>query len=491
MEDLEQKKDVDTLICPRCSDRLQPMLLKIERDEKDGLDYQTIWWTCRGLKKKTCIFPLNMPTNVFWTRRTTEQMRQCLLPLPNIHLLPPDLHYLYPKIFKSVSEAKNVEKISKIAAFARPENNSQLNENMETTLPAPLFREPTHAEIPSIMYQNNALEEEIPDLSDRIKYGEADSRRNVELFADPSSADSTLFLRYATDTFLSSINSEMSRKKLITPPLAISHKQRVRVSNYVEKIREAWSNYEGTQTSPATSAAYDTRIVNRKTRKRKMLDFNIPSALKKFDASERAKSLSMRLGISETQSSIHEESIPYHTPVIENDNLVCEGEREVVYEPPSQIHSDSPFVNVPECGTSDTNTSSHSATSSATSQIRRDGGISASRLPSLGDPELDNLLQQKYREIITREKFTKRKQDDDRPDSQDPQIGSQADDTLQHRMDKSRQVPNSAVQHGALISQNGHANGNGNYAYLNNFDPNTFPDFPDYTDDLSYGLDLF
>lgn len=91
----------------------------------------------------------------------------------------------------------------------------------------------------------------------------------------------------------------MSRKKLITPPLAINQKQQLRVSNYVEKIRDAWSNFEATQTSPVNSATYDTRIINRKTRKRKMLDFNIPCALKKFDASERARSLSMRLGISE------------------------------------------------------------------------------------------------------------------------------------------------------------------------------------------------
>lgn len=55
-----------------------------------------------------------------------EQMRQCLLPLPNIHLLPSDLHYLYPKIFKRGSEIKNVEQISKVASFARSENNSQV-----------------------------------------------------------------------------------------------------------------------------------------------------------------------------------------------------------------------------------------------------------------------------------------------------------------------------------------------------------------------------
>lgn len=46
-----------------------------------------------------CFYPLNVPTEVFWTKRTMEQMKEGLIPLPNIHLLPKEWHHLYPNLF--------------------------------------------------------------------------------------------------------------------------------------------------------------------------------------------------------------------------------------------------------------------------------------------------------------------------------------------------------------------------------------------------------
>lgn len=91
--------DFDVLQCPKCPERLEA--LELDTFKEDGETFQRIWWTCRGLKNKTCQFPLWIPRDVFWTKRTEEQMRHGFLPLPNIHLLPPEFHYLYPKLFRT------------------------------------------------------------------------------------------------------------------------------------------------------------------------------------------------------------------------------------------------------------------------------------------------------------------------------------------------------------------------------------------------------
>ena len=91
-----------------CSNRLEPMLL--DSFKEDGIVYQRIWWTCRGLNSQTCIFPLNMPDNIYWTKRTAEQGQTEIIPLPNINLLPKEYHYLYPNYFKTSAEDNQNEK---------------------------------------------------------------------------------------------------------------------------------------------------------------------------------------------------------------------------------------------------------------------------------------------------------------------------------------------------------------------------------------------
>lgn len=56
-----------------------------------------------------------MPSNVYWTRRTVEQVAQGFLPLPNFHLLSKEYHYLYPNLFSNC--AKNVSQISQVPTF--------------------------------------------------------------------------------------------------------------------------------------------------------------------------------------------------------------------------------------------------------------------------------------------------------------------------------------------------------------------------------------
>uniref|UniRef100_A0AC34Q6X3 Uncharacterized protein n=1 Tax=Panagrolaimus sp. JU765 TaxID=591449 RepID=A0AC34Q6X3_9BILA len=92
------------LKCPRCPNRLKALLLEVYQE--NGETFQKVWWVCRGLKSKTCIFPLNMPPQVFWTRRTAEQMRQDVIPLPNFNLLPKEFWKLYPTIFTKAQEQR-------------------------------------------------------------------------------------------------------------------------------------------------------------------------------------------------------------------------------------------------------------------------------------------------------------------------------------------------------------------------------------------------
>ncbi|KAL3090245.1 hypothetical protein niasHS_006697 [Heterodera schachtii] len=100
--------------CPRCSRSLRPIILDKFTDEKDGQQYERMWWTCPGIEQKECFFPLDIPKEVFWTRRSMDQSLRGILPLPNLHLLPLSLRALYHKLFKS---NVNIEKIVRISAF--------------------------------------------------------------------------------------------------------------------------------------------------------------------------------------------------------------------------------------------------------------------------------------------------------------------------------------------------------------------------------------
>uniref|UniRef100_A0A915C3Z6 Uncharacterized protein n=2 Tax=Parascaris univalens TaxID=6257 RepID=A0A915C3Z6_PARUN len=94
-----QTANLDILKCPKCSGRLEA--LELEHYTEDCVEYQKIVWMCKGVQENTCTYPVDIdfPMNVFWTKRTMEQKRKGFLPLPRIHLLPEQHHYLYPKFF--------------------------------------------------------------------------------------------------------------------------------------------------------------------------------------------------------------------------------------------------------------------------------------------------------------------------------------------------------------------------------------------------------
>lgn len=89
-------------MCPRCKINLIP--LKLNRFEEEGQQYERILWICPRRDSRQCYFPMDMPLNVFWTKRTIQQIESNIMPLPNLHLLPERLHNLYPKLFSLQSE---------------------------------------------------------------------------------------------------------------------------------------------------------------------------------------------------------------------------------------------------------------------------------------------------------------------------------------------------------------------------------------------------
>ena len=56
-----------------------------------------------------------MPPEVYWTKRTDDQVRHDVIPLPNFHLLPKELWHLYPFIFsKKTTVTQQFAKISDV-----------------------------------------------------------------------------------------------------------------------------------------------------------------------------------------------------------------------------------------------------------------------------------------------------------------------------------------------------------------------------------------
>ncbi|KAK0427178.1 hypothetical protein QR680_010101 [Steinernema hermaphroditum] len=118
----------EILRCPRCADRLEAMCLT-DFVDTDGATYQHIWWTCRGLRDDSCDYPLDMPTNVFWVKRTMQQRQEGFVPLPNINLLPKKYRSLYPTLFpKEAHRKKNRKSQKKTNLDVVAENEVELAE---------------------------------------------------------------------------------------------------------------------------------------------------------------------------------------------------------------------------------------------------------------------------------------------------------------------------------------------------------------------------
>ncbi|EJD75064.1 hypothetical protein LOAG_17716 [Loa loa] len=178
LRDKNRVYDFDILQCPKCPERLEALELDVYKE--NGQTYQRIWWTCRGIKNQSCHFPLWVPREVFWTRRTEEQMRTGYIPLPNIHLLPQRLWYLYPNVFRDKLNGREIGNAKKNNSGAvtpssghatrgssvRPESIVTENEcSRDSFLNTPLLSDGTNPYVPNEM---EAWESEIPIRQIRI-----------------------------------------------------------------------------------------------------------------------------------------------------------------------------------------------------------------------------------------------------------------------------------------------------------------------------------
>ncbi|KAI6182187.1 hypothetical protein M3Y97_00353300 [Aphelenchoides bicaudatus] len=103
-------KDVQKckLFCPMCSLKMEPLI--VDTTVKEDTKEESIWWTCSGLRSKTCNFPLSMPSAVFWTTRNAQQIEDEIVPMPNFHLLPEKYHHLYDAFFKPIHANQQTQK---------------------------------------------------------------------------------------------------------------------------------------------------------------------------------------------------------------------------------------------------------------------------------------------------------------------------------------------------------------------------------------------
>lgn len=107
--------------CPLCSSQLVPWFLGYF--EEYGQQYERVLWTCPKQETRQCYFPMNIiPLEIFWTRRSLEQMSKGVIPLPNLHLLPKEYHYLYPKLH--LAERRNNKKKPGMSKDITPHANS-------------------------------------------------------------------------------------------------------------------------------------------------------------------------------------------------------------------------------------------------------------------------------------------------------------------------------------------------------------------------------
>lgn len=84
------------LTCPKCGEAMDPMVLGMNDDGT-----QKAWWTCSGVKKKKCTFPLDMPQDIYWVTRSVQDIEKNEVPPPNVQLLPVRYQHLYPSLFQT------------------------------------------------------------------------------------------------------------------------------------------------------------------------------------------------------------------------------------------------------------------------------------------------------------------------------------------------------------------------------------------------------
>uniref|UniRef100_A0A8R1I2T5 Uncharacterized protein n=1 Tax=Caenorhabditis japonica TaxID=281687 RepID=A0A8R1I2T5_CAEJA len=79
--------------CPRCKNKkLKPELINTDLSGSDKL-----WWVCENYSE--CMFPLDMPSEIFHVTQTAYQKREGYIPLPDILNISQKYRFMYPVTF--------------------------------------------------------------------------------------------------------------------------------------------------------------------------------------------------------------------------------------------------------------------------------------------------------------------------------------------------------------------------------------------------------
>lgn len=88
-------REIEILTCCYCFAPLKPILMDINPTTGE----QRCFWICKNFKKGTCDFPMGLPSDVFFVKRTEQERRLGYVPGPKIRLLPQKYRTLYPSTF--------------------------------------------------------------------------------------------------------------------------------------------------------------------------------------------------------------------------------------------------------------------------------------------------------------------------------------------------------------------------------------------------------
>ncbi|WKX88938.1 hypothetical protein Q1695_008521 [Nippostrongylus brasiliensis] len=89
------QKERELLTCCYCNAPLEAIML----DTNPRTGEQRFFWACRRTRKDACKFPVGMPPEVFFLKRTAAEKEAGVIPKPDVKRLPPKYRGLYPTIF--------------------------------------------------------------------------------------------------------------------------------------------------------------------------------------------------------------------------------------------------------------------------------------------------------------------------------------------------------------------------------------------------------
>ncbi|KAK5971197.1 hypothetical protein GCK32_015963 [Trichostrongylus colubriformis] len=91
------------LSCCYCDSPLEAVML--ETNAKTG--EQRLLWACRNMRKQKCFFPIGLPSEIFFLKRSAVEKEEGVIPRPNIRLLPRKYWGLYPTVFADELRARS------------------------------------------------------------------------------------------------------------------------------------------------------------------------------------------------------------------------------------------------------------------------------------------------------------------------------------------------------------------------------------------------